>query len=150
MHPRNSDVDIVSDTEINIQMSDNVNVHLSAPVGHIEWKYLDRNAFGSALREEPKKIVCHSPLFSSSLDLDALSITQLFEHFSSTMIKILDEMLPARPAKSRIRLTVWFDRDCYQLRRRTRCLERRYRRSRDTTIIQVICLSIIIMYKYIG
>src|SRR6218665_1672359 len=50
------------------------------------------------------------------------------------MDKILDEMLPARPAKSRIRpLTVWFDRDCYQLRRRTRCLERRYRRSRDTT-----------------
>src|SRR6218665_816612 len=50
------------------------------------------------------------------------------------MNKILDEMLPARPAKSRIRsLTVWFDRDCYQLCRRTRCLERRYRRSRDTT-----------------
>src|SRR6218665_1729105 len=89
-------------------------------------KSLDRNAFGAALRD--------SPLFSSSLDLDALSITQLFERFSSTMNKILDEMLPARPAKSRIRPhTVWFDRDCYQLRRRTRCLERRYRRSRDTT-----------------
>src|SRR6218665_329040 len=50
------------------------------------------------------------------------------------MNKIRDEMLPARPAKSRIRsLTVWFDRDYYQLRRRTRCLGRRYRRSRDTT-----------------
>src|SRR6218665_1888183 len=90
------------------------------------WKSLDCNAFGVALRD--------SPLFSSSLDLYALSITQLFERFSSTMNKILDEMPPARPAKSRIRpLTVWFDRDCYQLRRRTRCLERCYRRSRDTT-----------------
>src|SRR6218665_2632496 len=90
------------------------------------WKSLDRNAFGAALRD--------SPLFSSSLDLDALSITQLFERFTSRMNTILDEMLPAPPAKSRIRpLTVWFDRDCYQLRRRTRCLERRYRYSRDTT-----------------
>jgi len=90
------------------------------------WESLDRNAFGAALGD--------SPLVSSSLDLDALSITQLFERFSSTMNKILDEMLPAHPAKSQIRpLTVWFDRDCYQLRRRTCCLERCYRRSRDTT-----------------
>ena len=41
-------------------------------------------------------------------------------------------MIPLRGIKIRVRpLAVWFDRECHQLRRRTRCLERRFRRSRD-------------------
>src|ERR1043165_9050796 len=88
------------------------------------WKSLDRRTLGNAIR--------NSELMSPSSTLDALSISQLFDLYSSTMDQLLDTILPLRNVKTRVRsLAVWFDRECHQLRRRSRCFERRYRRSKD-------------------
>ena len=88
------------------------------------WKSLDRQAFSTALRS--------SRLCSDTSTLDALSVSELFDLYSSTMTGLLDKMLPRKKIKTRIRpLAAWFDGECRQFRRRVRCLERRYRRTKD-------------------
>ena len=64
--------------------------------------------------------------------LDAPTVDELFDLYTSTMNQLIDTMLPLREVKTRCRpLAVWFDRDCHQIRRRSRCLERRFPRTRD-------------------
>jgi len=88
------------------------------------WKSFDAEAFGNALRS--------SKLFSPTETLDALTVPQLFDLYTSTTTLLLDTMLPRKCVKTRIRpLAVWFDGECHQLRRRVRCAERRYRRTKD-------------------
>ena len=59
-------------------------------------------------------------------------VDQLFDLYTSTTTLLLDTMLPRRSVKTRLRpLAVWFDGECHQSRRRTRCAERRFRRSKD-------------------
>ena len=71
-------------------------------------------------------------LFSSSTTLDTFTVAQLFDLYTSTVTSLLDTMLPRRKVWTRLRpLAVWFDADCHRLRRRTRCLERRYRRTKE-------------------
>ena len=87
------------------------------------WKSFDSCAFSAALRDT----------LLSSLDptLDVLSVAQLFDLYTSTVTNLLDAMLPRRKVWTRQRpLAVWYDADCHRLRRRTRYLERRYRRTK--------------------
>jgi len=88
------------------------------------WKSLDHRAFSAAIRD--------TLLSSPSSTLDTLTVAQLFDLYTSTVTNILDNMLPRRKVWTRIRpLAVWFDADCHRLRRQTRCLERRYRRTKE-------------------
>jgi len=88
------------------------------------WKSFDSQAFCAALH--------NTSLFSSRETLDELTVSQLFDLFSTTTTNLLDRMLPPRKVRTRHRpLAVWFDKECHQARRRTRCAERRYRRSKD-------------------
>src|SRR6218665_2723727 len=64
--------------------------------------------------------------------LDLLTLDQLIDLYSTTTTSLLDSMLPRHPVKSRIGLkSVWFDAECRQVRRRVRCAERRFRRTKD-------------------
>jgi len=88
------------------------------------WKSLDHRAFSAAIRD--------TLLSSPSSTLDTLTVAQLFDLYTSTVTNILDDMLPRRKVWTRIfPLAVWFDADCHRLRRQTRCLERRYRRTKE-------------------
>jgi len=88
------------------------------------WRSLDRRMLSDALRS--------SQLSSSPSTLDAQTVDELFDLYTSTMNQLIDTMLPLRELKTRCRpLAVWFDSDCHQIRRRSRCLERRFRRTRD-------------------
>ncbi len=88
------------------------------------WRSLDRRMLSDALRS--------SQLSSSPSTLDAQTVDELFDLYTSTMNQLIDTMLPLRELKTRCRpLAVWFDSDCQQIRRRSRCLERRFRRTRD-------------------
>src|SRR6218665_2956117 len=60
------------------------------------------------------------------------TVDELFDLYTSTMTQLIDTMLPLRELKTRCRpLAVWFDSDCQQIRRRSRCIEGRFRRTRD-------------------
>src|SRR6218665_2935234 len=88
------------------------------------WRSLDRRMLSDALR-------C-SQLSSSPSTLDAQTVDELFDLYTSTMNQLIDTMLPLRELKTRCQpLAVWFDSDCHRIRRRSRCLERRFRRTRD-------------------
>src|SRR6218665_393822 len=85
------------------------------------WKAFDSQAFSSALRDSLLSIPTET--------LDLLTLDQLY---STDTTSLLDLMLPRHPVKSRIGLkSVWFDAECRQVRRRVRCAERRFRRSKD-------------------
>src|SRR6218665_10722 len=99
---------------------------LSTPFARLvaAWRSLDRRMLSDALRS--------SQLSSSPSTLDAQTVDELFNLYTSTMNQVIDTMLPLRELKTRCRpLAVWFDSDCNQIRRRSRCLERRFRRIRD-------------------
>src|SRR6218665_3003569 len=88
------------------------------------WKAFDSQAFSSALR--------HSLLSIPTETLDLLTLDQLFDLYSTATTSLLDSMLPRHPVKSRIGLkSVWFDAECRKVRRRVRCAERRFRRTKD-------------------
>ena len=90
------------------------------------WKSLDYQALSDALRR--------SKPASDSSSLDALSVSDLFDLYSTTMSELVDNLLLLRRVKTRLRpLAAWFDGECRQHRRRTRCIERRYHRSKDPT-----------------
>ena len=57
---------------------------------------------------------------------------ELFNLYDDTLRRIADNFVPASTSTRRIRrLSPWFDNDCWYERRRTRLLERRYRKSRS-------------------
>jgi Reverse transcriptase (RNA-dependent DNA polymerase) len=88
------------------------------------WKSFDSQAFCAALRD--------TPLLSPDSTMDTLTVAELFDLYNSTVTRLLDTMLPRRKVWSRNRpLAVWFDADCHKLRRKTRCLERRSRRTKE-------------------
>ena len=130
-----SDDDQVDDLQIlPPTLSDHSFVQFILPSIHLQpihavrmlrgWKSFDAQAFSAALR--------NSPLSSPRETLDDLTVDQLFDLYTSTTTLLLDTMLPRRSVRTRLRpLAVWFDRECHQSRRRARCAERQYRRSKD-------------------
>src|SRR6218665_3825319 len=99
------------------------------------WKSLDRDAFADALRDHP--------LFSNIEATPALTVTQLFNSYSTVTSELLDAFLPIRTVKSRhCPLTPWFDTECRLCRHQARCLEKVFRRmqlaSDKTTWIQFV------------
>src|SRR6218665_1712236 len=86
------------------------------------WKSLERDAFADALRDHP--------LFSNIEATPALTVTQLFDSYSTVTSELLDVFLPVRTVKSRhCPLTPWFDAECRLRRRQARRLERVFRRT---------------------
>ena len=87
------------------------------------WRKMDRAAFNAALLS--------SPLCARSEDeLRHMTSTELFDVYDATLRQIADDHAPASTTVRRIRpLSRWFDSDCRMSRRKTRQLERRYRRS---------------------
>src|SRR6218665_2376016 len=85
------------------------------------------------------KLLIHnpSPLLDSLLSipsetLDLLTLDQLFDPYSTATTSLLNSMLPQHPVKSRVGSKyVWFDDECQQARRRVRCAERHFRRTKD-------------------
>lgn len=62
-----------------------------------------------------------------------MTADELHELYDTTMAALLDRHVPKRTVRRRHQpLTPWFDSDCAAARRRTRALERRYRRSKTT------------------
>src|SRR6218665_2231380 len=88
------------------------------------WKAFDSQAFSSALRDSLLSIPTET--------LDLLILDQLFDLYSPATTSLLDSMLPRHPVKSCIGLkSVRFDAECRQVRRRVRCAERHFRRTKD-------------------
>lgn len=87
------------------------------------WKKFDRGAFRKSLES--------SALCADTVDLQRRTADELFDIYDNTLRRLVDWYAPAttRPIRTR-RLSVWFDDDCRMSRRRTRLMERRYRRSK--------------------
>jgi hypothetical protein len=78
-------------------------------------------------REELRTAIEQSPLCEPSADLTA---TELFDIYHRTLTELADRFAPLHSVRSRFKpLTVWYDAECRALRRKCRCLERRYRRT---------------------
>jgi len=88
------------------------------------WKKLDRGALVESLRGS---VLCNDVGM-----LQQMSADELFDAYDSTMRRIVDQHVPASlmTVRDRRRLSPWFDEDCRASRRRSRMLERRYRRTR--------------------
>ena len=88
------------------------------------WKKVDRSALRDALMS--------TALCSEVETSRGKSADQLFDLYDDTLRRIADNFAPASNSTHRIRrLSPWFDSDCRSERRRTRLLERRYRKSRS-------------------
>src|SRR6218665_1840840 len=82
--------------------------------------------------KEPSGLLQTDGKWPDGATLDLLTLDQLFDLYSTATTSLLDSMLPRHPVKSRIGLkSVWFDAECWQVRRRVRCAERRFRRTKD-------------------
>ena len=88
------------------------------------WKKVDRSALRDALMS--------TALCSEVETSRGKSADELFDLYDDTLRRIADNLAPASTSTRRIRrLSPWFDNDCRSERRRTRLLERRYRKSRS-------------------
>ena len=86
------------------------------------WKKLDKAKFAASLRS--------SVLCSDVAELQMKSADELFDLYNNALRQIVDDHVPAYTAAVRERrLSPWFDDDCRKMRRRSRMLERRYRRT---------------------
>ena len=86
------------------------------------WKTINREAFSRDLRSSA---LCVSPD-----ELRQMTADELFDVYNGTLRQLADVRAPAFTTVQRIRrLSPWFDYDCRQARRKSRLLERRYRRS---------------------
>jgi len=73
-----------------------------------------------------------SSLPADADELQKKSAAELFETYDSALRRLADEFAPPRTAVRRMRrLSPWFDDDCRTARRRSRLLERRYRRTKS-------------------
>jgi len=87
------------------------------------WKKLNVEAFTASIRS--------SELCDDVKKLQQLSADEMFDLYDGTLRRIVDEHVPAYSATVRERhLRPWFDDECRASRRRSRMLERRYRRTR--------------------
>src|SRR6218665_1756927 len=88
-----------------------------------DWRSFDREAFRLALLE--------SPAIADPSALEGLPVADTFTIYETTMVDLLNRFLPTRQARvRRNQLSPWFDAECRSLRRGTRRLERRYRKSK--------------------
>ena len=86
------------------------------------WKKVDRSALRDALMS--------TALCSEVETSRGKSAVELFDLYDDTLRRIADSFAPASTSTRRKRrLSPWFDSDCRSERRRTRLLERRYRKS---------------------
>jgi len=84
------------------------------------WKSLDVNAFRSALST--------SDLCDVSCRPDTAE--EYFDRYERTLRALVDKYVPVKTlGRRRQRLVQWMDTECFQLRRESRRLEKRYRRS---------------------
>ena len=87
------------------------------------WKNFDREAFQ---RELTASVLC-----SSGDAWSGMSIDDLAESYSSTLASLVDRFAPRIVVKKHHRpITPWFNAVCRAEKRRSRCLERVYRRTR--------------------
>jgi len=88
------------------------------------WRKVDRAAV--------KCSIMSSPLVSDMKTLNNKTVEELFDIYDGTLRRIADKYAPETTSSHRVRrLSPWFDDECRCMRRRTRLLERRYRRSFD-------------------
>jgi len=99
------------------------------------WRKVNREAFNNSLRS--------SVLCACRDKTRQMTASELFDVYDGTLRQIADTHAPASTSVRQIRrLSPWFDYDCRQARRKSRLLERRYRRSnsdpdRTAWVIQV-------------
>ena len=115
------------------QVSDHSLVRFRIPVRHPPpllidvntraWRSFDPEQFRSDLQGSS---LCNPAVY------ETMSISQVLETFDTTLSSLLHKHAPPRVARLRDRpLTPWFDSECAALKRRSRKLERRYRRTQD-------------------
>lgn len=84
------------------------------------WRRVYRDTLRRALEESP---LCHPVPVDADVD-------ELFATFDSVLRNIADTLAPRHRLRRRVgRLAPWFDTDCRQARRQSRCCERRYRKT---------------------
>ena len=86
------------------------------------WKSFDEHSFRSELRSSK---LCNPEEYGGA------SVDDLQELYDTTLRTLLDKHAPSRSARRRFQPTTpWFDAECAAAKRKTRALERRYRRTR--------------------
>ena len=89
-----------------------------------QWNKVNREAFNSSLKS--------SALCTGEDELRRLSAAELFDVYDATLRQIADIHAPASTVVRRVQpLSLWFDGECRQSRRKSRQLERRYRASKS-------------------
>ena len=69
---------------------------------------------------------------SSFVQSPSFDVDELFDTYNSTLISLLDRHVPVRLRRVSVRQSEpWLDADCRAAKRKTRCLERSYRRHHD-------------------
>ena len=85
------------------------------------WSKVNQDSFCAAVLESE---LC-------SVDHHAVTADDYFELYDSVLTRLADRFAPVkRVTIRRQRLALWMDKECRQLRRKSRMLERRYRRTR--------------------
>ena len=88
------------------------------------WKGLDKDAF--------RRDLISSDLCASNDDWAALSVDDMATSYQNILCELLDKHAPKRSIQKRHRpLTPWFNEACVKQKRKSRCLERIYRRTRS-------------------
>ena len=89
-----------------------------------DWNKLDIESFREALLQSELCDVTSRPA----------SANELFHTYHEVLQRLSDQFVPVRKVTIRRQhLAVWMDADCRQLRRKSRMLERRYKRSRQSS-----------------
>ena len=92
----------------------------------------ERSGHGKRDRSALRDALMSTALCSEVETSRGKSADELFDLHDDTLRRIADNFAPASTSTRRIRrLSPWFDNDCRSERRRTRLLERRYRKSRS-------------------
>ena len=95
------------------------------------WKNMDRHAFRQALAS--------SALCENAIPIDADAET-LFGLYDSVFLELANRFAPTRTITVRQQpIAVWFDDECRRMRRLSRILEKRYRRSGDPGTVSRGC-----------
>ena len=90
------------------------------------WSKLDKDSFRKDLRD--------SLLCSDVGSWNDASCDDMADIYQETMEKLLEKHAPLRQVRRHYRpITPWFNSECRAMKRKTRCFERRYRRSRLET-----------------
>jgi len=89
-----------------------------------KWKKLSVSAFESDLSK--------SRLVAELDQLTSLSVDELAEVYDSELVSLIDKHCPVVKMRCRAgKIAPWFDAECCMSRRRSRMMERRYRKSKS-------------------